>query len=236
MYDINSLPSIIPIGKQGEGDVTPIEFDVSDWVADYPGLPISISVTDPQDSTNAIPFLAAGVTLSGNTLTWLVGRDATQHAGLGTVVVRCANGGTDKRSARTQILIDVGHGAASDAPELMADWLAEADALRQEVADGAAAAAGSAGTASTKAGEAASSAQAASTSAGQADTAKQAAETAKDTATTKAGEAAQSARQAAESAAVYDTLAGMVSGHTSQLADKANKAATPTLNHIATLD
>lgn len=215
MYDINSLPSIIPIGKQGEGDVTPIEFDVSDWVADYPGLPISISVTDPQDSTNAIPFLAAGVTLSGNTLTWLVGRDATQHAGLGTVVVRCANGGTDKRSARTQILIDVGHGAASDAPQLMADWLAEADALRQEVADGAAAAAGSAG---------------------QANAAKQAAETAKDTAATKANEAEQSAQQAAQSAAVYDTLAGTVAGHTTQLADKANKAATPTLNHIATLD
>ena len=58
MYDINALPSIIPIGKQGEGDVTPIEFDVSDWVADYPGLPISISITDPQG--NVIAWKSAG--------------------------------------------------------------------------------------------------------------------------------------------------------------------------------
>lgn len=236
MYFVNVLPRIINIGYQGEGEVTSIQFDVSDWVAAYPSLPISISFTDPQDSTNASPFLASGVTLADGILTWLVGKDVTQHAGFGTIVVRCADGDVDKRSAMTQILIEQGHGATGDAPELMADWLGEAATLRQEIADGAQAAAGSAETATTKAGEAASSAQAANTSAGQADTAKLAAEAARDTATTKAGEASESAEQAAQSAAVYDALKGRVDGHDTQLAEKANKAATPTLNHIATLD
>ena len=125
MY-INALPSSIPIGKQGENHATTVEIDVAAWVDEYPGLTVAISMTTPQDSTAASPFLVSGVTLSGDTLTWVVGNDATQYSGLGTIVVRGLLDGTEVRSTRTMVQIDIGHAAAGDAPEDIADYLTEA--------------------------------------------------------------------------------------------------------------
>jgi len=42
LIDINNMPNTIVLGRAGENEYTAIEFDVSSWLADYPGATISV--------------------------------------------------------------------------------------------------------------------------------------------------------------------------------------------------
>jgi hypothetical protein len=125
MYLIDSLPQL-NLGRIGENDVTEIEIDVSEWLTDYPAMTFAISMIAPSGSA---PFLVTGVTETAGVLTWVVGAEALQVSGAGTIVIGGSLSGVEKRSARTDVFISPGHfqpdgtpveyGVASDDDPLM---------------------------------------------------------------------------------------------------------------------
>ena len=57
MHDIDNLP-LIELGHQAENDVCKIQFDVTDWLADYPEGVFSITYIRPTET--AVYPVAAG--------------------------------------------------------------------------------------------------------------------------------------------------------------------------------
>jgi hypothetical protein len=127
MYSIEHLPPLIPLGKQGEHNVSRMEIDVSAWAAEYPGLACTLTFQPPGGTAL---FPASGVTRTGNTVTWRVPRAATAEAGMGTLVVRGCMEGLEVRSALARTLVSAGQCAAGEAPDAVADWITEAATLR----------------------------------------------------------------------------------------------------------
>jgi hypothetical protein len=130
MHSVDNLPKLLPLGRQGEHGVTQIRLDVSAWASAYPGLlcVVTLQVTDCD-----APFPVTGVTRAGNTLTWLVQREATAVAGMGSVVVRGYLDQLEVRSARTRTLVEAGQGANGEPPDAIADWISETAALKTQI-------------------------------------------------------------------------------------------------------
>lgn len=136
-YDIDALPGIIELGNLNELGVSTIEFDVTEWLADYPLGVLNITYIRPGETT-VYPVNVTGVSIaaptSGSlvltladgvyTLTWTVSDAVTAIAGSGSIVVELAEGGTiKKRSDKVQSYTADGHAAAGDPPEPLADYI-----------------------------------------------------------------------------------------------------------------
>ena len=139
MYDIDNLPGLIELGHLNEKGVCEIEFDVTDWLADYDEGVLNITYIRPGE-TKVYPVDMTGVSIaaptSGNlalalddevyTLTWTVSDAVTENAGSGSVVVELKEGTAVKKTTdKTQTFIADGHAAAGDPPEPLADYIAK---------------------------------------------------------------------------------------------------------------
>lgn len=194
-----------------------VQFDVSDWLAAWPGGTLHILVQRPGDE---YPYPAQSVQISDGVAEWTFDAVDTAYAGVGSCAL-VYELGEDVR-ARTEpydLLIAPTIGPADDDPPdplqrwyddmLLAADRAESAAADAEAAKGAAQTA--AGAAAQSEANAAASASNAAASASGAGSAKTAAEAARNAAQTAAGAAAQSASNAAASetnAAASATAAG----------------------------
>ena len=123
------IPQLI-IGRQGEAGVTTLEFDISVWREAYPGIVCTLTMLK---ASGFVPFPLGGVSQEGDTLTWVVGKDATGIKGAGTIVVRGLVGDIEKRSTVVKVVILAGHSAAGEAPAAVRDWISEAALLKEEI-------------------------------------------------------------------------------------------------------
>ena len=87
MYPIENTPYVLRIAKQDEyGSAHQHQFDVSDWLAEYPGASIGIAVVRPGETEDdANP---ATTTIDGNTMTWTVSAWETEFPGHSTAEAR----------------------------------------------------------------------------------------------------------------------------------------------------
>ena len=125
MHDIDNLPGLIELGHLNEKGVCEIEFDVTDWLADYPLGVLSITYIRPGE-TDVYP--ADGLSVDEGVLTWTVSNAVTAIAGSGSIVITLTEGETIvKRSDKTQTYIADGHAAAGSPPTPIADWIDDAN-------------------------------------------------------------------------------------------------------------
>lgn len=146
MYSINSLPSLIDLGNQSENDAIIIQFDVNEWLSEYPMASFGISYTRPAPKRQWVSpeiqlrYLASGVTINYETgiLTWSVGGHVTEYAGKGNFVVRLTHGdpasGVKKRSSKVAFEISEGHLSSGEAPDAIIDWMDDANAVMGQIA------------------------------------------------------------------------------------------------------
>lgn len=197
MYTIDNLEAVIPLGQQGESGATSVTFDISAWVTLYPAGVYSLTYVRPGETT-VYPEQAGAVATATvddvTTLTWTPSDAVLDVAGNGTVVIHCTEDDVEKRSAMTSYYVALGHAAAGEAPDPVADWIEDATSKLAEVdpalglAAGATLAANTAAElANAKAGLANDAAALASTKAGEANSAATSANNAADRADTIAG-------------------------------------------------
>lgn len=151
-HEIDHLPVEITLGKQGERGANSILFDISAWKALYPTGAGEISSDIASDGlrisytrhgeTAVYPELPGSLSIETTTdddgaettiLAWVPSAAVMDVAGHGTVVIHCTENGIEKRSAMTSTYVEAGHGSEGTAPEPMADWMADAQALLDEL-------------------------------------------------------------------------------------------------------
>ena len=85
MYKIDQTPYVLQIAKQNEYGLTH-EFDISDWLAEYPDLAVGIAVVRPGESEDdAEP---ATTVIDGTTMTWTIRPWETEKPGHSTAEAR----------------------------------------------------------------------------------------------------------------------------------------------------
>jgi len=127
---ITEMPSSINLGHKKENDTGIIQIDVSEWDALYPGCVYHITVQRPNETGN---WPATGVTHADGVLTWLVPNTVTSIDGQGSLVIHCTIGGKEKNTGSCWYFVGAGHDAMGEAPEPVADWIADAAAKLGEV-------------------------------------------------------------------------------------------------------
>ena len=129
MYDIDNLP-LIELGHQTENDVCEIQFDVTDWLADYPEGVFTITYIRPTE-TAVYPVAAGDLAVStvddAEVLTWTVSDAVTAIAGSGSIVVKLTEGDKVKTTGTVQTITLEGHAAAGSPPTPIADWIDDAN-------------------------------------------------------------------------------------------------------------
>lgn len=85
MYKIDQTPYVLQIAKQDEYGLTH-EFDISDWLAEYPDLAVGIAVVRPGETEDdAEP---ATTVIDGATMTWTIRPWETEKPGHGAAEAR----------------------------------------------------------------------------------------------------------------------------------------------------
>ena len=157
MYTIDNLEAVIPLGQQGESGATSVTFDISAWVTLYPAGVYSLTYVRPGETT-VYPEQAGAVATATvddvTTLTWTPSDAVLDVAGNGTVVIHCTEDDVEKRSAMTSYYVALGHAAAGEAPDPVADWIEDATSKLAEVDPALGLAAGATLAANTAAGRA----------------------------------------------------------------------------------
>ena len=130
MHDIDNLP-LIELGHQTENDVCEIQFDVTDWLADYPEGVFTITYIRPTE-TAVYPVAAGDLAVStvdnAEVLTWTVSDAVTAIAGSGSIVVKLTEGDKVKTTGTVQTITLEGHAATTDPPSPMQAWWDAMDA------------------------------------------------------------------------------------------------------------
>lgn len=120
-YDINAMPRTrpIPIGNQTEAGVEKVGFDVTAWLARWPGMTVEVWVTAP----GASAAYQAQSHMDGTTVVWDVSASDTITAGQGSVVVMGYVDDKRKLScvAQTDICATIVD-AMADPPESQQPW------------------------------------------------------------------------------------------------------------------
>ncbi len=125
MYDINNPESYIPIGNRGDFGHTVLfdlsawdELEADDWKATY---------TRPGENAT-YPVPSGEISVSDGALTWTVSATVTELEGTGSVIIEAYRGGEFLRhSNRIMTIIGAGHEPAGEAPDPVADWIADAN-------------------------------------------------------------------------------------------------------------
>ncbi|MGN0777817.1 MAG: hypothetical protein ACI4MJ_01590 [Aristaeellaceae bacterium] len=77
-YNVDRLPTVIQLGRETETGVQEVRFDVSGWLAKWPGMQLSMLARTP--GGNVYP---AVVTMTGTELVWRVSDADTAEPGTG---------------------------------------------------------------------------------------------------------------------------------------------------------
>ena len=86
--DVSALPQAITIGRRTETGVLDVRIDCSAWLAEWPGLRVSLWVTPPGGAAAPVP-----TRMDGKVLVWPISDTDTACSGQGTMeVVGEANG------------------------------------------------------------------------------------------------------------------------------------------------
>ena len=131
MHIINAMPIYIPLGNQRDFGHT-IQFDLTAW-ADLNADDWKITYMRPGDSAT-YPVPDGDVSVADNVLTWTISEAVTAINGNGSVVIEAYRGGEMlKHSDRIMTIIGAGHEPAGEAPDPVADWIADATQKLAEV-------------------------------------------------------------------------------------------------------
>ncbi len=206
---ITEMPSSINLGHKKENDTGIIQIDVSEWDALYPGCVYHITVQRPNETGN---WPATGVTHADGVLTWLVPNTVTSIDGQGSLVIHCTIGGKEKNTGSCWYFVGAGHDAMGEAPEPVADWIADAAAKLGEVDHFIGETIAATESANTATGLANNATLAANNAAELANAKAGLANDAAALASTKAGEANSAATSANNAADRADTIAGTMEG------------------------
>lgn len=176
-YPINALPRAIPLclGVQSEYGARPISIDVSAWVGRWPDIIVSVQPVRPGED---VSYPAAGVTRSGNIVTWTPNSYDTEIPGTGSVeIIGLADGVKIIRTGAATTIAPTKSSVSKTPEDPIAAWAdsviragEQAKAGAEEALLLAQAANKSANNANTSAVQAQSSQRAAATSASQAAT------------------------------------------------------------------
>ncbi len=188
--DTLTKSTTIPLGRACECYATRIEFDVSAWLARFPGGTIVLYVKDP----NGELYLAK-ITVADGVASWTLQASDTKTPGYGNLELALIGAnGAKKLSAVATTHLGLSLIDSEEAPDYATPWLEQAAEMQAVTETASRAAAEHAATATTAAAQAAASANSATAS-----------ETA---AAGSAAAAAQSAKEAADTlAAVEETVA-----------------------------
>jgi hypothetical protein len=125
MHIINALPSYIMLGNQRDFGHT-IQFDLTAW-ADLNADDWKITYMRPGESAT-YPVPDGDVSVADNVLTWAISEAVTAINGTGSVVIEAYRGGEMlKHSDRIMTIIGAGHEPSGEAPDPVADWIADAN-------------------------------------------------------------------------------------------------------------
>lgn len=102
IHPINHLPPVIRVGIQAESGVEAIGFDLSPWLARWPGMTFAVWPTRPGESAS---YIAADTELVGNVLYWYPNAADTEKEGAGTVELIGVGGGKRKSSGVIDTLV-----------------------------------------------------------------------------------------------------------------------------------
>lgn len=120
MYQINSLPNSIYLGRQTEFGVNTIKIDCSEWIDLWPKLGVSIWVTPPHG--NAV--YPATTHMDGSVIIWEITGVDTAIPGTGKIELMGIADGIKKLSAVTNTFVrETTTGVASDPPEYIKPWV-----------------------------------------------------------------------------------------------------------------
>lgn len=206
---ITEMPASINLGHKMENDTGIIQIDVSEWDALYPGCVYHITVQRPNETGN---WPATGVTHADGVLTWLVPNTVTSIDGQGSLVIHCTIGGKEKNTGSCWYFVGAGHDAMGEAPEPVADWIADAAAKLGEVDHFIGETIAATESANTATGHANNATLAANNAAELANAKAGLANNAAALASTKAGEANSAATSANNAADRANTIAGTMEG------------------------
>jgi hypothetical protein len=125
MHNINDMPSYIMLGNQRDFGHT-IQFDLTAW-ADLNADDWKITYMRPGESAT-YPVPDGDVSVADNVLTWAISEAVTAINGTGSVVIEAYRGGEMlKHSDRIMTIIGAGHEPSGEAPDPVADWIADAN-------------------------------------------------------------------------------------------------------------
>jgi hypothetical protein len=125
MYDIQNPISYIPIGNRRDFGHT-VQFDLTAW-AGLNADDWKITYTRPGEAAT-YPVPDGDVSVVDNVMTWTISEAVTALDGTGSVIIEAYRGGEMlKHSDRIMTIIGEGHEPAGEAPDPVADWIAEAD-------------------------------------------------------------------------------------------------------------
>ena len=128
VYNLDTVRDdlILDIGIQGEDNARQVKFDISAWLAAWPGGTIEIQYKRPED-TGAYDALPSKFSVVDGILTWIIDINQTVYGGYGYAIITYRQGGVVRKSPRFNTLVKAGLPPAGPAPDAVADWIAEAN-------------------------------------------------------------------------------------------------------------
>lgn len=119
---------VIPLGNQGENDAVELRFDITAWLAEWPGGAVTISYKRPDDP-GVYPVPPTKIQISGNTLVWKISQVVTAYSGHGQAVITYTQGDVVRKSPRVNTYVKPGLPAAGAAPAPIPDYVDEINQL-----------------------------------------------------------------------------------------------------------
>lgn len=133
MYPIDSVPSWITIGNQGESGVNVLDFDCTGWFEEWPSGAISVTFIAPGE-TEPAPVPSGQISVVDGVLSVRVERNMTLIAGNGSIVVRMLDGLDERKSSVIAVYINPSHMTPTgEMPTIFQDWVADAEIKLDEV-------------------------------------------------------------------------------------------------------
>lgn len=128
IYNLDTVRDdlILDIGIQGEDNARQVKFDISAWLAAWPGGTIEIQYKRPEDA-GTYDALPSKFSVVDGILTWIIDINQTVYGGYGYAIITYRQGGVVRKSPRFNTLVKAGLPPAGPAPDTVADWIAEAN-------------------------------------------------------------------------------------------------------------
>ena len=133
MLKIEKLPARIYIGNEGEENAVQVRFDVSAWDTLYPDAVYSITYVRPGE-TIVYPEVPSHVVHADGVLTWAPSESVLDISDYGTVVINCTEDDVKKKSVMTMFFVARSHPSSGAAPDPIADWIDDANAVMGQIA------------------------------------------------------------------------------------------------------